>query len=271
MAVTIVLTNQKGGVGKTTSAAALTAGLASKGKRVLAVDLDPQGNLGFSLGLDIDDSLTIYDVLRNKVPVHEALHRAEKFDIIPSNILLSEAEIEFQSQNRVTLLKESLQEVDGEYDFVIIDTPPSLNILTLNAYAASDYLIIPMATEILSLVGLIQLQETVAAVRSSVNPYLKVLGILLTKYNRRTRLAADVLEMADTVAGQTQTALFEAKIRSGVAAAEAPAHGADIFHYAPRSNPAKDYKMFVSEVMERIGIKDTVTEEKADSYEQKDK
>ena len=136
---------------------------------------------------------------------------------------------------------------------MVRDTPPSLNILTMNAYAASDYLVIPMAAEILSLVGLIQLQETVAGVRSSVNPQLEVLGILMTKYNRRTRLAKDVLEMAETVAAQTQTALFDTKIRAGVAAAEAPAHGENIFEYAPRSNPAKDYECFVSEVLERIG------------------
>ncbi len=254
MAVTFVLTNQKGGVGKTTTTAALAAGLAAAGKRVLAIDLDPQGNLGFSLGLDIDtdQSSTIYEVLRNRVSIREALHRTEVCDVIPSNILLSQAEIELQTDNRVTLLKESLKEVAADYDFIVIDTPPSLNILTMNAYAASDYLIIPMAAEILSLVGLIQLQETVEGVKSSVNPRLRVLGILLTKYNRRTRLAADVLEMASTVAEQTNTALFDAKIRAGVAAAEAPAHGENIFAYAPASNPAKDYECFVGEVLERI-------------------
>lgn len=253
MAVTIVLTNQKGGVGKTTTAAALASGLVREGKKVLAIDLDPQGNLGFSLGLDIEDSLTICDVFRNSVPLREVVHHTDGCDLIPSNILLSEAEVEFRSQNRVTLLKDSLAEVRKEYDFIIIDTPPSLNLLTLNAYAASDYLIIPMAAEILSLVGLIQLQETVAAVRASVNPYLNVLGILLTKFNKRLRLSADVLEMANTAAEQTRTSLFKTKIRAGVAAAEAPAHGADIYAYAPRSNPAKDYQMFIHEVMERIG------------------
>ena len=255
MAVKIVLTNQKGGVGKTTTAAALAAGFAKKGKKVLAIDLDPQGNLGFSLGLDIEDSTTIYDVLKDHVPITDAVHESDGCDVIPSNILLSEAEIEFQTQNREMLLKDSLRAVEDKYDIIIMDTPPSLNILTLNAYAASDYLIIPMAAEILSLVGLIQLQETVAAVRSSVNPHLEVLGILLTKYNRRTRLTADVLEMAETVAEQTDTALFDAKIRAGVAAAEAPAHGTDIFSYAPRSNPAKDYEMFLEEVRRRIGWK----------------
>ncbi|MBC5689362.1 ParA family protein [Mediterraneibacter sp. NSJ-55] len=251
MAVIIVLTNQKGGVGKTTSTAALAAGLGSKGYKVLAVDLDPQGNLGFSLGLDINTHCTIYEVLKGGIAIQEAIHQTETCDIIASNILLSEAEIEFQRENRETLLKERLEEVKDNYDFIIIDTPPSLNILTLNAYAASDYLIIPMAAEILSLVGLIQLKETVEAVRGGVNPHLEILGILLTKYNKRTRLAADVLEMAETVAGQTKTTLFQSKIRAGVAAAEAPAHGENIFAYAPRSNPARDYKAFIEEVLSR--------------------
>ena len=154
MAVIIVLTNQKGGVGKTTSTAALAAGLGGKGYKVLAVDLDPQGNLGFSLGLDINTHCTIYEVLKGGIAIQEAIHQTETCDIIASNILLSEAEIEFQRENRETLLKERLEEVKDNYDFIIIDTPPSLNILTLNAYAASDYLIIPMAAEILSLVGL---------------------------------------------------------------------------------------------------------------------
>lgn len=251
MAVTIVLTNQKGGVGKTTTAAALAAGIHNEGKKVLAVDLDPQGNLGFSLGLNIDESLTMYEVLNEKCLIKDAIHETEACDVIPSNILLSEAEISFQKENRQVLLKESLKAVQNEYDYIIIDTPPSLNILTLNAYAASDYLIIPMASEILSLVGLIQLKDTVSVVQSKVNPQLKVLGILLTKYNKRTRLAADVLEMAQAVSEQTGTIVFDTKIRNGVAAAEAPAHGENIFDYAPRSNPAKDYRLFIQEVLEK--------------------
>lgn len=251
MAVTIVLTNQKGGVGKTTTAAALAAGICKEGKRVLAVDLDPQGNLGFSLGLDIDDSLTMYEVLNEKCQIKDAIHETDACDVIPSNILLSEAEIKFRKENRELLLKNSLKAVEDDYDYIIIDTPPALNILTLNAYAASDYLIIPMAAEILSLVGLIQLKETVSVVQSRVNPQLEVLGILLTKYNKRTRLAADVLEMAGTVAQQAGTIVFDAKIRNGVAAAEAPAHGENIFEYAPRSNPANDYRLFIQEVLEK--------------------
>lgn len=252
MAITIVLTNQKGGVGKTTTTSALAAGLGKKGKKVLAIDLDPQGNLGFSLGLDIEEGETIHDVLTQSASIEEAIQEVDDCDVIPSNILLSEAELAFQGENREMLLKNALQSVDDQYDFVIIDTPPALNILTLNGYVAADYLIIPMASEILSLVGLAQLQDTVEAVKASVNPSLDVLGILLTKFNKRTNLAKDVLEMAETIAEQAESRVFDAKIRASVSVAEAPAHGMCILDYAPNSNPAKDYKDFVDEVYEQI-------------------
>lgn len=252
MAITIVLTNQKGGVGKTTTTGALAAGLTANGKKVLAIDLDPQGNLGFSLGLDIENGITMYQVLKGEASIREGIQSTEYCDVITSNILLSEAEVTFQGNERILLLKKALEEVHSDYDYIIIDTPPSLNILTLNGYAASDYLIIPMAAEILSLVGLVQLKDTVDAVKNSVNPQLNVLGILLTKYNKRTNLAKDVLEMAQAVAKQADTRVFETQIRAGVAAAEAPAHGITIYDYSPRSNPAKDYEQFVGEVVKRI-------------------
>lgn len=252
MATIIVLTNQKGGVGKTTTTGALAAGLGIKGNKVLAVDLDPQGNLGFSLGIDIEEGHTIYEVFQKKASVREAIKQAEHCDVIPSNILLSEGEIVFQGQDRQLLLKNALKEVEDIYDFIVIDTPPALNLLTLNGYAAADYLIIPMASEILSLVGLVQLQDTVEGIKSSMNPELDVLGILLTKYNKRTNLAKDVLDLAWEVARQAGCIVFDSKIRNGVAAAEAPAHGLCIFDYSPRSNPAKDYQAFVDEVYERI-------------------
>lgn len=253
MAEVIVLTNQKGGVGKTTTTGAITAGLVKKGKKVLSIDLDPQGNLGFSLGIDIENGHTIYEVVKQEIPIREAIRQTEDYgDVLASNILLSEAELLFEGENRQLILKRILSEVEGEYDYIIIDTPPSLNILTINGYAAADHLIIPMASEILSLVGLVQLKETIEAVRNSVNPELQVLGILLTRFNRRTNLARDVKEMAETVAAQIGTILFDSKIRTGVAVAEAPAHGISIYDYAPRSNPSKDYMEFVEEVVDKV-------------------
>lgn len=250
MAETIVLTNQKGGVGKTTTTSAIAAGLSKEGKKVLSVDLDPQGNLGFSLGVDIEDGSTMYEVLTGEIAIRNAIRTTENYgDVLVSNILLSEAEMVLPGEDRLLVLKKSLKMVEDEYDYIVIDTPPSLNILTVNGYAAADYLIIPMAAEILSLVGLVQLKETIEAVQNSVNPNLHVLGIVLTRFNKRTNLSKDVQEMAETVAAQIGTELFEAKIRSGVTVAEAPAHGMSIFDYSPRSNPSKDYKELVQEVI----------------------
>ena len=186
MTTIIALTNQKGGVGKTTTSSALAAGLSSfYNKKVLAIDLDPQGSLGFSLGLDIENSSTIYDVLKGNVPIQDAIQTTDYCDIITSNILLSGAELEFTSADRELCLKKALAPVIDHYDFIIIDTPPALNILTVNAYVAADHLIIPMAPEILSLLGLTQLKETIDSVREKLNPSLNVLGMILTKYNRR--------------------------------------------------------------------------------------
>lgn len=252
MAHTIVLTNQKGGVGKTTTSSALAAGLARKGNKVLAVDMDPQGNLGFSLGVDIDKGPTIYDGLTGEVSVYDLIHRISDIDIIQSNILLSSAEATLKGENRELLLKKLLEPVEKLYNYIIIDTPPAFNILTLNGYSAADYLLIPMSAEILSLVGLVQLKETYETVRQTVNPNLKIMGILLTKYEKRRKLSRDVLEMAETVAGQLNTKLFETVIRNSVAAAEAPAHGINIFEYSQRSAPAKDYEAVIEEILQMI-------------------
>ena len=153
----------------------------------------------------------------------------------------------------ITFMKRSRMHVILSAHYIIIDTPPALNILTINAYVASDYIIVPMSSEILSLVGLTQLKETVDSVRLSLNPQIRILGILLTKFNSRTRLANEVKEMAESVALQMDTALFDNKIRNSVSVSEMPAHGMSIFKYAPRSKPAEDYLCFVREVIERIG------------------
>ncbi len=249
MARTIVLTNQKGGVGKTTTSTALAAGLARKGYKVLAVDMDPQGNMGFSLGVDIDKGPTIYEGLKGDAAIYEIIQRISDIDIIQSNILLSSAEASLKGENRELLLKNLLAPVEKLYDYIIIDTPPAFNILTLNGYSAADYLVIPMSAEILSLVGLVQLKETYETIRQSVNPQLKIMGILLTKYEKRRKLSRDVFEMAGTVAGQLNTKVFRTVIHSSVAAAEAPAHGVNIFEYSPRSAPAKDYGAVVKEIL----------------------
>lgn len=244
----ITVTNQKGGVGKTTTASALLCGLRQRGARVLGIDLDPQGNLGFTLGLEIGAGYTTYDVLSHSRTIFEAISSTDYGDVIPSDVLLSTAEVEFTAPRREFMLAEQLQLVQDRYDFIIIDTPPALNILTINAYVASTGLIIPMEPEILSLVGVSQLRDTYETIQQSYNPNLKVLGILMNKYNHRLRLHRDVLDMANEVAHQMGTSVFSTKIRRSVDVATAPAHGQSVLSYRPQSNPAMDYRKIVDAV-----------------------
>ena len=247
MAQIIAVTNQKGGVGKTTTASALVCGLHQRGARVLGVDLDPQGNLGFNLGLDANGN-TVYDVFTGECSVEEAIQPTQYGDVLPSDIMLSAAEVEFTAPRREFMLSEMLSGVRGRYDFVIIDTPPALNLLTVNAYVASTGLIVPMEAEVLSLVSVTQLQETIETVRGSFNPELKVLGILINKYNGRLTLSKDILEMAQVVAEQLDTQVFQAKIHRGVGVAMAPAHGQTVLTYQPDSRPAQDFRAIVDAV-----------------------
>ena len=244
----ITVTNQKGGVGKTTTASALVCGLKQRGARVLGIDLDPQGNLGFTLGLEPDQQRTVYDVLKGTCSIEQAIAPTEYGDILPSDIMLSAAEVDFTSNQREFMLDRQLALIKDKYDFVIIDTPPALNILTVNAYVASTGLIIPMEAEVLSLVGITQLQETIETVRATFNPNLKVLGILINKFNGRLTLSKDILEMAQVVAEQLDSQVFEAKIHRGVGVAMAPAHGQTVLTYQPDSRPAQDFQSIVDAV-----------------------
>ena len=253
MSAVIAITNQKGGVGKTTTSSALLAGLQQRGNRVLGVDLDPQGSLGFCLGLDIDNCATIYDVMKGTQSVRDVIVRSECGDIVPSNILLSGAELEFNKPGREFLLKTALQELQDEYDFIIVDTPPALNVLTVNAYVVADGLVIPMAPEILSLLGVAQIRETIDTVRRCYNSRLKVLGILLNKYNQRFTLNREVLDMAEQIAAQLETRVFQTKVRSSVSVAEAPAHGESVLTYAPSSKPASDFRTLLEEIIQEFG------------------
>ncbi len=248
MAYIITITNQKGGVGKTTTAAALIAGLHQHGARVLGIDLDPQGNLGFSLGLEIGVGFTMYDVLTRAHSISDSISSTMYGDVITSDILLSAAEVEFTAPRREFMLSEQIQQIEDQYDFIIIDTPPALNILTINAYVASAGLIIPMEPEILSLVGLSQLRDTYETIRTSYNPNLRVLGILLNQFNNRLRLHRDVLDMATEVAQQMETQVFSTKIRRSVDVATAPAHGQSVLTYRPKSKPAIDFGEIVNEI-----------------------
>jgi len=247
MAKVIAFTNQKGGVGKTTTASAFCGALVSKGKKVLAIDLDPQGNLSFSLGVE-DEGYTIHDVLVGRISIHEAIQTTKNCDIIPSNILLSGLELELTSVGREYVLREKLSAITKFYDYIIIDTPPALSILTINAYTACNDLIIPMTPEILSLQGIAQLKDTILAVRKYYNQNLNLRGILLTKYNERILLTKEVEELASIVAEQLGTKVLSSKISISVSVAEAPAHKLNIIKYAPRSKASKDYLKVIDEL-----------------------
>ena len=246
----IAITNQKGGVGKTTAALSLISALHLRKHKVLGVDLDPQGSLGFSAGLDIENCDTIYEVFKGRKKIDDVIVDTELGDFIPSNILLSAAELEFNMPAREFLLRDQLAKVADDYDYIIIDTPPALNVLTINAYVASEGLIIPMAPEILSLLGITQLRDTVDTVRRYYNSNLDVMGILLNRYNPRLVLNREVEEMSQEVARKLDTKVFRAKIHAGVAIAEAPAYGESVLTYAPKSRSAQNVWELLDEMME---------------------
>ena len=249
MARIIAITNQKGGVGKTTTALSLIGALHKQGHRVLGVDLDPQGSLGFSVGLDIENLPTIDTVFKGTNTAEEIVARAEICDLLPSNILLSTAELELNMPGREFLLKNALAPLEANYDFIIIDTPPALNVLVVNAYVAAQGLIIPMAPEILSLLGITQIRETIETVRRYYNRDLEVLGILLNRYNQRFILNREVEDLAESIASSLNTKVFQTKIHSSVSVAESPAHGESIITYDPNSKPAWDFQLLLNEIL----------------------
>lgn len=251
MAKVISISNQKGGVGKTTTTGAVAAGYKNKGYNVLCIDLDPQSNLSFSAGAETEDCPTIYEVLKGEAKTSFSIQHTQSFDIIASNILLSGIELEFTQTGREFLLKEALSSVSHKYDYIFVDTPPALSILTVNAFTASDYIIIPMLADIFSLQGIAQLSETIKRVRTYCNPNLKIEGIILTKYNKRTVLSREIKGTAELIADELDTSLFNTTIRSSVAVMEAQTNQQNIHSYAPKNGAALDYVDLVNELLKR--------------------
>ena len=251
--------NQKGGVGKTTTSVNFGAGLAERGKRVLLMDIDAQSNLTAHLGLagkedpDHVDAVpipefTIYDVLKGTKKLSEVvIQRGENLFVAPSSLLLSAADLEFGGAvGRELLLKRTLQEVKDQFDFIVIDCPPALGLLTLNVLAAVDDVIVPVQSEYLALHGVRQLLDTIDQVRTIYNPSLAVGGVLICLHDSRRRLARAV---ADTIRAYFGDLVYGTVIRSNVSLAEAPAGGQTIFEYAPKSSGAEDYRALVEEVL----------------------
>ncbi|GIW14585.1 MAG: AAA family ATPase [Dehalococcoidia bacterium] len=249
----VSLVNQKGGVGKTTTAVSLAVALARRGQRVLLVDLDPQANATSALGVLRSDRPGVYDALLDETPIDECIARveAEGVDLVPSSAELSGAEVELVPVlARERRLVNALQPVRERYDWVLIDCPPSLGLLTINALTASDSVIIPVQCEYMALEGLSRLMETLELVRRNLNPGLYILGVILTMFDPRTRLAQQVV---DEVRGHfPQT--FATIIPRSVRLSEAPSHGQSIFRYDPGGRSAAAYEAVASELLERVGV-----------------
>lgn len=248
----IAIANQKGGVGKTTSAINLSACLAEMGKRVLTVDMDPQGNTTSGLGLDKSNcEHTVYELILGECSVNDAVIHTEieNLDLIPSNVNLAGAEIELLDINdREYVLRNEIDYVRDDYDFILIDCPPSLNMLTVNAMTTADTVLVPIQCEYYALEGLSQLMYTINLVQERLNPKLKMEGVVFTMYDARTNLSLQVVE---NVKNNLDTTIYKTIIPRNVRLAEAPSHGLPINLYDPKSAGAEGYRMLAKEVIER--------------------
>jgi chromosome partitioning protein len=247
MATVISLLNHKGGVGKTTSTINIGAGLVEMGKKVLLIDLDPQANLTLSLGIS-RQKITIYESLRGEGDL-EPYTVKPGLDVITSSLDLSGAEMELINEaGREYILRELLNPLSDVYDYILIDCPPSLGLLTLNALTSSRYVIIPLQTEFLALQGLAKIKQVIDKVKFRLNKKLDIIGVMATMYDNRRVLNRDVVETIHKFFGEK---VFKTYIRDNVALAEAPAQRKDIFGYSPKSSGADDYLNICKELIER--------------------
>ena len=247
---TYVISNQKGGIGKSTTAHALGAYASLKdGKRTLFIDLDAQGNLTQSLGLKAS-SPSSYDVLMEPTNLRKSIVQVNTLGVsaIPSSPLLSRATLDFTEVGKEYRLNEALATVKDDYEVVVIDTPPALSILTINALTAADSLIIPVQADIFSIEAVKEMLGTIASVRKYTNHDLEIEGLLLCRFQGRSILSRNCADSFEVLAGNLGTKLFKTKIRESIAIKEAQALSQDIFSYAPKSNGAKDYESFCKEI-----------------------
>lgn len=247
----IAIINQKGGVGKSTTAAAIGAGLAVKGYSVLYIDLDAQGNLSYTLGADAQ-GYNAMGVLINPETIEETIQHTAQGDILASSPALAGADAVITQTGKEYRLKEALEKVQGRYDYCIIDTPPALGILTVNALTACHGAIVPAQADIFSLQGIIQLHGTFKTVQRYCNPALLLLGIVLTRYNNRAIISRDAAKLIKQSAEQLSTRLYDTRIRECTALKEAQATRQNIYSYAPKSNAAEDYSKLVEEVLQDV-------------------
>lgn len=248
----IAVTNQKGGVGKTTSCVNLAAYVADTGKRVLLVDIDPQGNACSSLGVEIEKGKnSIYEVLLGEIDIKEAIYPSvvKLLDVLPSTVDLSGAEVDLvYVENREKVLKDALAQVKNNYDYIFIDCPPSLGLLTVNALTATDSIIIPIQCEYFALVGLGQLMNTVRLIKLHLNPNIEIEGVLLTMKDNRSNLVSQV---ADEIRQYFKAKVYNTTIPRNVRLAESPSHSKPIMLYDNKSKGALAYKALCDEFLSR--------------------
>ena len=248
----IAIANQKGGVGKTTTAINLSSSLAEAGKKVLTIDMDPQGNTTSGVGVDKNTCKnTVYELVLDTCTINDAVMHTEieNLDLIPSNVNLAGAEIELISVNeKEYVLKNQIDYVKDDYDFIIIDCPPSLSMLTINAMTTADTVLVPIQCEYYALEGLSQLMYTIELVQERLNPHLHMEGVVFTMYDARTNLSLQVVE---NVKNNLDTTIYKTIIPRNVRLAEAPSHGLPINLYDPKSAGAESYRLLAQEVIEK--------------------
>ncbi len=254
MAVTFAIITQKGGVGKTTTVNALAASFKKLNKKVLCVDMDPQGNLSFSAGAETDDALTVFDAISGSARVNTCIQETEIMDILPSNILLTGAELEFTGNNREFILKNVLGVVEDDYDIILIDSPPGLGFLTINALSACNYVLIPMLPDIFSLQGLVQVYETIEFVKKATNPKLQIMGIIINKFNKHSKLHREAMGTAKMISENLKIPLFNTCVRCSEKLSEAHSLQLDIFDYCQRCPGAKDYFKIANEILSKLNL-----------------